>query len=181
MSCEEACRLILENDSFDEIVSIGDIDGEPEIISFDSLIERKTAFDILKDEEYSFDEKIGWLYEYFDLYLEEELILDFLSRMEYLDDNHKELFSKFNLEIPDEKIHPKLERALAYFIYRHCTEAKDYNEFAISLSFSMLCTFLIASISDENNIEDMARIVSEEIEYNTDNVEMLKKSFIYEE
>ena len=37
MSCEEACRLILDSDDFDEMYIVGEIDGAPDICEFDAL------------------------------------------------------------------------------------------------------------------------------------------------
>ena len=34
-------------------------------------------------------------------------------------------------------ISKELERILAYFVYRHCSESCDFNEFLTSLSFSI--------------------------------------------
>ena len=73
-----------------------------------------------------------------------------------------------------------LERALAYFVYRHCTEAIDAEEFKISLSFCLFCETLLASLIEsekEGEVYELARILSEEIEYNTDNVDKIKELF----
>lgn len=174
MSCEEACRIILNSDYFDHIISIGEVPGEPDVLGFDATLERERVFKMLTDDEIGFEEKIGYMCDYYDLYLDTEQICPVLNSLEYLDKSHRDLFSKFQLERYDQKCEMKLTRALAYFVYRHCSEAEDFDEFSISLSFAILCTYLIASISNEENIDDMARIVSEEIEYSTDNIELLK-------
>lgn len=177
MSCEEASRLILESDDFDKIVPIGDAKGDCEIINFDSLSHREVIFKIIKHEEMDFVEKIEHICAYYDLYFDEKSILDCILKLEYLNDEHKTLFSGFNLNPPPEDIRKKVERALAYFVYRHCTEAEDFYDFSISLSFAIIFAYLISSISNKDNIEDMARIVSEEIEYSTENIELLKQLF----
>ena len=71
------------------------------------------------------------------------------------------------------------ERFLAYFIYRHVTEAIDLNDFRLRLSFCLFCERLFASLIvsekakslDESAI--LARIISEEIEYSDDNTAAL--------
>ena len=72
-----------------------------------------------------------------------------------------------------------LERALAYFIYRHCTEAWDMYEFCAALGFCLVCERLLASLI-ESGIDpfEAARILSEEIEYSEDNTECIKRKFV---
>ena len=71
----------------------------------------------------------------------------------------------------------ELTRILAYYVYRHCSEADDLNEFIVSISFAIFCTGLVSTLADKNNIYDIARIVSEEIEYSQDNTEFIKSLF----
>jgi len=76
-----------------------------------------------------------------------------------------------------------LERALAYFLFRHTTPAESEEEFAVSLGFSLFCERLLASLlacRKEKTLEeaiDLARILSEEIEYSEDNTAFLKDPF----
>ena len=68
-----------------------------------------------------------------------------------------------------------LERFLAYFIYRHCTEATDEEDFSARLSFCLFCERLFSSLICSKKAEtlqeivNLASIVSEEIEYSVDN------------
>ncbi len=178
ISCEESCRLILSSDEYDEIVEIGDICGDNDVYEFDATKHRERVYKILKDNSLSYDGKLEMIYDYYDIYLDNVLCRDTFDSLEYLDHEHRILFTEIsdyhNWQHKDE---PKLVRALAYFIYRHCSEACDFDEFCISLSFSILLTHLIASISNEENVDDIARIVSEEIEYSEDNTERLKSLF----
>ncbi len=72
-----------------------------------------------------------------------------------------------------------LESALAYFVYRHCTEAVDLEDFEDRLSFALLCERLLASVlyaqtpSTIEEIAILASIISEEIEYSEDNIQTL--------
>ena len=181
ISCEAACKLILNSDNFDEFVTLAE-DNEPtESIEFDAIAERTNIFNLLKDKEIadSISKKICIISDYFDIYLDEEVIKETLENLEYLDSTHKELFSKFTTSNTNDKtIEQELTRALAYFIYRHCSEAGDYEEFFLSLNLALICTRLISSLATKENIEEIARIVSEEIEYSEDNIEAIKNSFI---
>lgn len=177
MSCEEACRIILNSDDFDSYVLLNEDEKIPEIIDFDALAHRETVFKIIKDRNLAFEAKIDILCDYFDLYFDEKTISKIIPKLEYLKPSHKEIFMKFSLKAHDANISLKIERALAYFVYRHCTEAESFDEFSTALSLAIFCTYLISSISSAANIEDMARIVSEEIEYSQDNIELIKSLF----
>ena len=78
-----------------------------------------------------------------------------------------------------------LERALAYFIFRHCFGALDEEDFVSSLGFSLFCERLLASViktENADNFEDivrLARTVSEEIEYSDENTEAIKLEFMF--
>lgn len=170
MCCEEACRLILSSDDFDELISIDNIAGETEICEFDATVHREKIYKLLK---YSipFSSKLEIILNSYHITLNEEKIKKCLSSLEYLDELNRALFANFSLDISFANIENELTRALAYFIYRHCSEALDYEEFCASLVLSIVCTYLIASISNSDNINDCARIVSEEIEYSEANTQ----------
>ena len=105
---------------------------------------------------------------------------EIIGSLEYLDGKHRELFLGYSSENnPVGSSEEKLERALAYFIYRHCSPAWDEEEFRASLGFSLFCERLLASVSDgDADIPECARIISEEIEYSEENTERIKEIFI---
>ncbi|MBO5356405.1 MAG: flagellin lysine-N-methylase [Clostridia bacterium] len=185
MSCPEACRIILNSDSYNDFEVIARGPGNIERIDYDSLIDREKIFTILKNENLSYENKLNVIYSEYEIdlnFVDKASYLDCINNLEYLNNSHRTLFSAFSLESKaSEEKEKYLERALAYFVYRHCTEAVDYDEFKISLSFCLFCEKLLASlISDktEPDVCELARILSEEIEYNTDNVEKIKELFI---
>lgn len=177
MSCEAACELILNSDNFDEIIEIDEIDGEIIKCEYDALLDRDTIFKILKDENFEIDCKVDMIYDYFDVYLHEFPFEKILSKLEYLTQDHKVLLCSAKNIYWNNDISKELERILAYFVYRHCSESCYFNEFLTSLSFSIFCTGLISTLADKNTILDTARIVSEEIEYSTENTETIKSLF----
>ena len=99
--------------------------------------------------------------------------------MEYLDETHREMFKCYSSKHRPDGCDEYLEPALAYFIYRHCTEAYDETDFSNRLAFCIVCERLLASLIYSQNAHDLkeiatlASIVSEEIEYSEDNVESL--------
>lgn len=177
LSCEAACDLIIQSDNFDNIIEIGEVVGDIDECDFNALESRDIVFRILKDPSLRIDGKIEMLYDYFDVFLYNYSFESIISKLEYLNDEHKSLFSKAKYLIWNDGISDELTRILAYFVFRHCSEAFDFDEFCISLSFAIFCTGLISSLADRLNISEIARIVSEEIEYSQENTDMIKSLF----
>ena len=179
MACEEAARIILESD-YTSFVGLGEEDGEEK--KFDAVSMMEIVYDILSDDAFSYNEKISLIEKNFKVtpkILSDEVWREVIDSLEYLDERHRELFFKYSSEISVEKnMEKKLERALAYFVYRHCLGAYDVEEFLVSLGFSLFLANLFASIIDENSEKDdiirFARIVSEEIEYSQENIDTVK-------
>lgn len=177
MSCESACELILSSDDFDQMEVLFNIEDNIEKYEFDAVLEREKIYPILKDSTYSFNYKINELCKIYDVSLDVD-VMSIINDLEYLDENHKEYFWQFSrIDSANETFNKKLSRVLAYFIYRHCSEAFDLEEFRVCLGFSIFCTILIQGISFENTLVEMARVVSEEIEYSEDNTEKIKSLF----
>lgn len=183
MACEEACRIILSSDAYNEFVWMEDLNGDTEVCGFDALVHRERMYEILSDRSLSYSDRL--------LTLRAAYGQSFVSRtdgewrallasLEYLDESHRAAFSCFSstVEVPTEWELP-LERALAYFIFRHCSDAQDEEELAAGLGFSLLCERLIASLAVASNANDfealveLSRTVSEELEYSEENTEMI--------
>jgi hypothetical protein len=102
-----------------------------------------------------------------------------LSDLEYLDEGHRNLFMNYSSSCRPADADPYLERFLAYLVYRHCTEAFDAEDFLLRLSFCLFCERLAASLivsqgaSSLGAIAELARIISEELEYSEENTEAL--------
>lgn len=183
MSCEEAARIILSSDGYDVFDKIGELDGKADVFDFDATEMRTEIYKILYDRTASYNERFDKISAFCSVTPKDKsdkAWREILRELEYLDESHAELFSHFqsnpqitkSLEIP-------FERALAYFIFRHCTGAKSKEEFSAALGFALLLERLLASVSTSENVYDMARIISEEIEYSEDNIESLKMEFLF--
>ena len=180
ISCEEACRILLSSDDYAEMIEIGEEDGEI-YTDFDAVTEREKVYEILSDRNIPYAERLRAIAEKHDTApekLSDEEWKELISNLEYLDESHRELFSGYSskTETPPE-IEPELERALAYFIYRHASPAENAEEFRAALGFSLFCERLLASIATKSTILDRARILSEEIEYSEDNTDAIKTEF----
>ncbi len=180
LSCEEACRIILSSDNYAEMTEIGE-DGEENEFSFDSVAERESVYAILSDRNIPYAERLREIAEKYDASPEklgDGEWKEVLNSLEYLDEAHRGLFLSFSskAETPDD-IEKELERALAYFIYRHASAAENEEEFRAAVGFSLFCERLLASIASKDNILECARILSEEIEYSEDNTDAIKMEF----
>ena len=179
LSCEEACRIILSSDNYAEMTVIGD-DGEENELFFDSVAERENIFEILSDRSVAYAERIKIIAGKYGISLSDIEWHEVINALEYLDEEHRELFLKFSpnaeTSLGTEK---ELERALAYFIYRHASAAENEDEFRAALGFSLFCERLLASIASKETILNCARILSEEIEYSEDNTDAIKTEFLF--
>jgi hypothetical protein len=165
----------------------GDIELDAE--SFDAVIEREAIYAILSDKTISFREKLDKItreYAVSPAILDDGGWRELFSSLEYLDESHREDFAAFSLSARVEsELEPCLERALAYFIYRHCTEAENIDDFTSSLGLCLVFERLLASIAERvgaKNAADLiipARIISEELEYSEENTESIKFEFAF--
>ncbi len=187
MACEEACRIILSSDGYDVLCPIGDTDGEVFPPLFDTVSVRERIYGILSGQGIGYSEKLKQIYGEFELSLKsvsDSEWRDVIDSLEYLDVSHKQLFSVYSSDVfPLPEFEKLLERALAYFIYRHCTEANDEEEYRQCLGFCLFCERLLASAVNNKecqSFEDfvlISRILSEEIEYSEDNTQTIKSIF----
>ena len=189
MACEAACELILKSDDYKDFIYVGESDDCSEYESedrFDPLICRQKLFDILSDPTLKYTEKLHKIYTVFRVQpLSSDKSKSLFSSLEYLDKSHQELFSCYSSStfLPDnaEKL---LERALAYFVFRHCSDAYNEDEFRMSLFFALTCERLFSSLlstKDGFSLADavtFGRIISEELEYSEDNTDTIKFYFL---
>ena len=187
MSCEEAARIILLSDEYREMFVIDETDGEAADTEFDAIAYREKLYEILSSSEITYTEKLANLYDILGFSLAsipDEKYVGLLDELEYLDESHRTMFGVYSSASETQKECEKsLERALAYFIYRHCTSTENEYELLAALGFSLFCERLLASLFNANksrNIDemaDLARIVSEEIEYSEENTDAIKAFF----
>jgi lysine-N-methylase len=187
MACEEACRIILSSDEYATFLPIDTLEDDEPLCSFDATAVRACIYANLSDQSIPYAERLRAISDTFDAspsrYSDEE-IRALLASLEYLDPKHKTLFSAYT-SVPTLAVgvEPLLERALAYFIFRHCSTAYDESELRASLGFCLLCERLLASLLQAATVRDMedavlfARMISEELEYSEENTERIRLMF----
>ncbi len=178
LSCEEACRIILGSDEYDEFFVLEELDTECDELEFDITPYRARIFEILR-LDLPYEKRLNIIKEEFNVPFDSvsyEEWLNILSSLEYLEPLHKDLFMSCDFS-RSSKNKKALERAFAYFVYRHTTQATDSYELTASLGFALFCESLLASLSKDNNEPLIARIISEELEYSLANTDAIKDLF----
>ena len=189
LSCEESCRIILSSPFYDEFIKVGLTSEDAEDFEFNPLPIRDKIFAVLKDEKLSYKQKLVILSTEFSVNLKELSDCDWkdvLSSLEYLDESHKELFLNYSSTASNtpENLEIYLERALAYFVFRHLPKAQSECEIKSYLGLCLFLERLLCSVLRAkkafslNEIIPLATTLSEEIEYNEDNVENILFQFI---
>ena len=179
MSCPEAARIILESPDYTSMEEVGEVSAD-DFIEFNGRIMREKVYATLGESSLCYSERLARIYGDYGISLgKDEMWLEKLSVIEYLDERHKDLFSNYSSALRPEGVDQYLERFLAYLIYRHCTEAYDAEDFVLRLSFCLFCERLAASLivsegaSSLREIAELTSIISEELEYSEDNTEAL--------
>ncbi len=192
MACEEACRLILTSDGYQTFAEIGEVeDGETtaDACAFDAVTHRSEVYELLADREVPYGkrlEAISGLYGVSPSALTDAQWVEEFSSLEYLEAAHRALFSAYTSDpYTPPRAEKSLERALAYMIFRHCSDSEDREAFCASLGFCLVVERLLASLMQKSGVDsvesmvEVARIVSEEIEYSEENTETLKSVFAF--
>ena len=176
MSCPEAARVILSAADYMTFEEIGKVDGEAEDLPFDGRAERQRVYELLGDSGLSYQERIDQICALYEIEKGEDAVWqEQLSQLEYLDEGHKALFLQYSSAFCPNIYEAYLERFLAYLVFRHCTEAIDREDFSVRLRFCLFLEALLTSLlytqkaETPEEIEYLARVISEEIEYSEDN------------
>ena len=175
MSCPEAARIILSSEDFRETVELGSVDTVADDIEFDGIKERGDVYSILCEAD-GYETSLREIYHRYSIDAgDDEYWLGVLEGLEYLEPAHKKLFLNYSSALRPSGKDEYLKRFLAYFIYRHCTEAFDVDDFRLRLSFCLFCERLFASLICSEEIDSfydiaaLASVISEEIEYSDEN------------
>ena len=183
LSCPEAARVVLSSPDYNILEEIGEVCSVYEEIEFDGRKNRARIYEILGDTTLDYKSRLDKIYRTYQIDVgSDEKWLEIIDSLEYLDKEHKTLFKGYCASYRPDKVDEYLERFLAYLLYRHATEAIDIDDFSSRLSFCLFCERLFASLiyiddaKSLNEIAKLATIISEEIEYSSDNTLALRES-----
>ncbi len=171
LSCEAAAKIILEKISPFRLVCDGPIPNE------DFFDLRNKIFSILQNKEKYITERITELLAWADttLPLKEINWIDIYKKLERLDTVWDEYLNRTNcisFDIPENLALP-CEQLLCYFIYRHLSGALEDFMFIERIQFAVLSCLVIVSLNKSKTLDEMsevARLYSSEIEYSDENI-----------
>lgn len=180
ISCPEAARLVLSSPDYAEMEALGNVNAEADDVAFDGRAEREKIYTVLQDAGLDYATRLAKIYHLYSIEPgEDDQWIGIMDSLEYLNADHKPLLLSYSSRLRPTGKDAYLERFLAYFIYRHCTEAFDEEDFGCRLSFCLFCERLFASLICSQNAETpeemaaLASMISEEIEYSDENTDAL--------
>lgn len=187
ISCPTACELVLTSDGYDNFTKVGEVDSVEDLPTLDCLAFLTEIFKITADRSTPLSNRFDKIEKLYGVSLGEqsdERWRKIINALEYLHEDRKVLFLNFSTHSEISNAFEKqIERAFAYFIYRHLPTAQNKDEFRKTLGFCLFCTGLLISLINFTNaktldeIIDLAVTVSEEIEYSLDNKEQILSAF----
>ena len=174
LSCEEACRIVLSSDSYTEFYEDGHNPDIAEETNFDSISHRDFIYSLLCDKGVSYDKTIGLIKEKYSLKTHIHSAGEWneiLDELEYLDESHREILV---FRVGRGEHYDVYRRFLAYLVFRHVSVAEGYENLRARLGFCLLLTRIFEGLTAESDMSfesicELARIISEEIEYSEDN------------
>ena len=188
MACEEAARIVLSSDDYAAWIEIDTLDGGLEPYDFDVVAERERLLALLSDRNIPYMERLRALstaYGVSPAQYTDGQWRQILNALEYLDEEHRVLFDCYSSdEATPSEWESVLERALAYFVYRHASQATGSDEWRAAVGLALFCERLLASLIRTTKAQrleeavELARILSEELEYSEENTQELKELFL---
>ena len=178
LSCEEACRIVLSSDAYGEFCAFAHSPEVAEETDFDSISHRKFIYSLLRDNGMSYNKTTKLIREEYSLktpiHTEEEWN-EILGELEYLDESHRKLLA---FKEGGGEHYEIYRRFLAYLVFRHVSVADCYENLRARIGFCLLLAELFEGLTVREDMTfeelcDIARIISEEIEYSEDNTSSL--------
>ena len=178
ISCEEAARIILSSDGYADFIELSREIDEPDTTDFDPTSEREYIFSLLRGEG-EYQHKVDKMIEHYGLFDpcdRAEEWNEILSQLEYLDGSRVgKLAIGCKISHTDAEIYAT--RYLAYLVFRHVSQSQSYDNMRARIGFSILLSRIFENaVSEDKSFDEIcevARIISEEIEYSEDNTASL--------
>ena len=186
MACEAAAKLILSSDDYMIFEDASDGGALPLAARF-AFRKILGLYKILSNRAIAYNERLSRLWNICGIsprcFTDEEW-RGVISELEFIDEKNRELFYAYSTAVEAKNATEEIysERALAYFLYRHCFAAKKRAEFLRGAAFAFFCERLYASLlknadlAGEDEAFELARKISEELEYSTDNTDFISRA-----
>ena len=187
LCCEEAARIILTHQSKTQLMCIDEDDDiaidEQEEDTFFAF--RQKAFDIVQDRTTNITDRLAKLCRDFDISITERSLTewaDILYSLERLDESWNDrldmLRKDTTLSTAILSLNPiSAEQLLVYYLYRHMPDGMYDSRMSERMAFAIVSTCIIFAIAsgenktDTDNLADIARMYSAEIEYSDENID----------
>ncbi len=174
MCCEEAARIIVTNKEKVEIVGAKADEDDAVYNMRDKIISS------LQDRTKSIDERIEEVLEFADIEMPKLNLKEEFSKLERLDEKWSDRLEKLDCELKERRKNwdTEFEQIAVYFVYRHFAEGMFDMMFKGRLLFAFLSLEVIREIferseEDEEELIDICRMYSAEVEYSEENTRML--------
>ncbi len=183
LACEEAARIVLDSEDYDDFVEIGDADGEitPQTgADFDVFARRTALYAALRDDSTPLAARICQIERDYGLgvALTPDAHKALFEGLEYLDADNRARFSRAACAefAPAGARAMACERFFAYLILRHASPAQSGAEFACAVSLAAHLTRLLHGLASTGAapIPECARVISEELEYSEENTAAIR-------
>jgi len=185
LCCEEACRIILTNNKKTNLISIENDTYEflnQDEINF--LILRNNIFKILQNRSKTLDTRISEVVDFIKIKRNKKSFKEWINFYLSLENLDKSWYEKLKAILNDELNTKKccdnqiaFEQLIIYFIYRHFADGICDNTLKTRVAFSLHAAYIIKNIcvdcNDINEIIDISRQYSSEIEYSEENMKKI--------
>lgn len=189
LCCEETCRIILGKETKTVLCKIETdslCDEDEEETAFFAF--RKKITDILQDRKFNVNTRIENLLDFCEIKLPEKPLSEWAQiylKLERLDEEWTSYLELLNLPPSSSTLEfeTAFEQLITYFIYRHLSDGFYDMRINERLLFCVLSTKIIKAICgayydkhgvfEFENLLEIARLYSSEIEYSEENIEML--------
>ena len=187
LSCEEAARIVLSSDDYYPLLEIAETKEDISEEAPDNTALTDEIFSVLSDRSIAYPDRLLEIYKRAGVsqsVLSDDYIGEVLLSLEFIDESHKCWFSLYSSDVFDNGGYELvLERFLAYLIYRHVSDAEGELQLRSSFAFAFVAERLLASIlrssliESSKSIEDIASLISTELEYSEENTDTVKLEF----
>ncbi|MBQ7036336.1 MAG: flagellin lysine-N-methylase [Clostridia bacterium] len=173
LSCEAAARLILEGEKRPEMVALGGAAPEETEEEATFFAFRESLLDMVFTDK-PLRKCMADIAEKFGLSIPEPSF-DFYTSLSVLHDSWTEKLSLLRAPMGEnQETHMAAKRLFAYFVYRHLADLYFEGREAAGVAFCLYAVKTVLNLSaDMADFLDTARRFSEEIEYDTDNVQRI--------
>lgn len=173
MCCEEAARIIVTNKEKVEI--LGEKTDDDVLYNV-----RDKIIGLLQNRNKKIDDRIKDVLEFADIEMPEIDLKEEFSRLERLDEKWGERLERLNGDVIERKRDwdTEFEQIAVYFVYRHFAEGLFDTMFKGRLLFAFVSLFVIREIfkrseESEEELVDICRMYSAEVEYSEENTQNL--------